>query len=159
MFKDFIPVDRQVINTVNIPDPNWIAGFVTGDGNFDVRITQQSTNKIGYRVQLRIRISQHERDIKLMELLAKYLGSGKIYKSPGKAAVVLTILNISDITNIIIHFFEINPLLGIKLLDSIDWCKIAKLIKAATQLTQEGLNLIREIKYGMNIGRVTPKSF
>lgn len=90
-FKDFIPVDRQVINTLNIPDPNWIAGFVTGDGNFDVRITQQSTNKIGYRVQLRIRISQHERDIKLMELLAKYLGSGKIYKYPGKAAVVLTI--------------------------------------------------------------------
>jgi hypothetical protein len=25
------PVERQVINTENIPDPNWIAGFVTGE--------------------------------------------------------------------------------------------------------------------------------
>jgi len=27
------------INTENIPNPNWIAGFVSGDGNFDVNIT------------------------------------------------------------------------------------------------------------------------
>lgn len=154
-FKDFIPVDRQVINTVNIPDPNWIAGFVTGDGNFDVRITQQSTNKIGYRVQLRIRISQHERDKNLMELLAKYLGSGKIYKYPGKAAVVLTIFNFSDITNLIIPFFETNPLFGIKLLDYLDWCKIAKLINNDLHLTQEGLDSIRGIGSGMNTGRET----
>jgi hypothetical protein len=105
-FIDFTPVKRQVINTENIPDPNWIAGFVTGEGNFDVRINQQSSNKIGYRVQLRLRISQHERDIKLMECISKYLGSGKIYKYPGKSAVVLTIFNFSDITNKIIPFFD-----------------------------------------------------
>jgi hypothetical protein len=44
-FNDFTPVERQVINTLNIPDPNWIAGFVTGEGNFDVIITQQSKKK------------------------------------------------------------------------------------------------------------------
>ena len=142
-FNDFNPVERQVINTQNIPDPNWIAGFVTGEGCFDVKITQQSTNKIGYRVQLRFRISQHKRDIKLMEYLIKYLGSGKIYKYPGKSAVVLTILNFSDITNIIIPFFEQNPLLGIKLFDYLDWCKIAKLMNEGSHLKVEGLNLIR----------------
>lgn len=94
-FIDFVPVKRQIINTENIPDPNWIVGFVTGEGNFDVRITEQSSNKIGYRVQLRFRISQHNRDIKLMEYLIKYLGTGKLYKYP---AVVLTIFNFSDIT-------------------------------------------------------------
>ena len=57
-FNEITPVERPIINTENIPDPNWIAGFVTGEGNFDVRITQQSTNKIGSRVQLRFRISQ-----------------------------------------------------------------------------------------------------
>ena len=152
-FNDFTPVERQVINTENIPDPNWIAGFVTGEGNFDVRITQQSTNKIGSRVQLRFRISQHERDIKLMENLIKYLGSGKIYKYSGKSAVVLTIFKFSDITNIIIPFFEENPLLGVKLFDYLDWCKIAKLMNEGSHLTLEGLNLIREIKSGMNTGR------
>ncbi len=58
-FNEFTPVDRPVINTENIPDPNWIAGFVTGEGSFDVNITQ-SNHKIGYRIQLRFRITQHD---------------------------------------------------------------------------------------------------
>ena len=152
-FINFSSIERPVINTENIPDSNWIAGFVTGEGNFDVRIAQQPTNKIGYRVQLRFRISQHERDIVLMESLIKYLGSGKIYKYPGKPAVVLTIFKFSDITNNIIPFFENYPILGVKLLDYLDWCKIAKLISEGSHLTLEGLNLIREIKSGMNTGR------
>ena len=73
-FLNFSTVKRPVINTENIPDNNWIAGFVSGEGNFDVRITQQLSNKIGTRVQLRFRVSQHERDTKLMELLVKPLG-------------------------------------------------------------------------------------
>jgi hypothetical protein len=119
-FKEINPVERQEINTENIPDSNWIAGFASGEGNFDVRITQQSTNKIGYRVQLRFRISQHDRDTKLMENLMKYLGTGTIYKYSGKSAIVLTIFNFSDITKIIIPFFEKNPILGIKVFDYLD---------------------------------------
>ena len=152
-FINFTLVERAVINTENIPEPNWIAGFVTGEGNFDVKISHQPTNKIGYRVQLRFRISQHERDIILMESLIKYLGSGKIYKYPGKPAIVLTVFNISDITNNIIPFFEKYPLLGVKLLDYLYWCKAAKLINEGSHLTLEGLRLIREIKSGMNTGR------
>lgn len=29
-FKDFVPVERPVINTEEIPDPNWVSGFVSG---------------------------------------------------------------------------------------------------------------------------------
>ena len=39
-----------------------------------------------------------------MEVLVKYLGSGKIYKYPGKPAVVLTVFNFADINNFIIPF-------------------------------------------------------
>jgi len=31
-FPNFKFVDRPIINTTNIPDPNWIAGFVIGEG-------------------------------------------------------------------------------------------------------------------------------
>ena len=134
-FNDFTPVERQIINTEKIPNPNWLAGFVTGEGHFDVRITQQLINKIGDLIQLRFRISQHERDNKLMEYLILYLGSGKLYEYLGKPAVVLTIFSFSNIINIIIPFFEKNPLLGVKLLDSFDWCKVAKLVYEASHLT------------------------
>ena len=152
-FSNIVPVNRPLINTNDIPNPHWIAGFVSGEGNFDVRITQQLSNIIGTRVQLRFRISQHERDFKLMELLVKHLGSGTIYKYPGKDAIVLTIVKFSDITNIIIPFFEKNPLQGVKILDYLDWCKIAQLMIGGSHLTIEGLNLIRIIKEGMNKGR------
>jgi len=151
-FKKFNPIERPKFNTENIPDPNWIAGFVSGEGNFDVNITK-STHKIGYRAQLRFRISQHNRDIKLMENIAKYLGSGKIYKYPNKPAVSLTIVKLSDIHSIVIPFFNKNSLLGVKLFDYLDWCEIAKLMIDGNHLTLEGLDLIRSIKSGMNTGR------
>ena len=88
-----------------------------------------------------------------MEVLVKYLGSGKIYKYPGKPAVVLTIFNFSDINNLIIPFFEKNPLLGVKLIDYLDWCKVAKLMNEGSHLTEKGVNLIRGIQSGMNKGR------
>jgi hypothetical protein len=88
-----------------------------------------------------------------MECLSKYLGSGIIYKYPGKSAVVLTTFNFSDITNKIIPFFDKSPLLGIKLLDYLDWHKIAKLIDEGSHHTLEGLKLIQEISSKMNTGR------
>ena len=88
-----------------------------------------------------------------MKVLVDYLGSGKIYKYSGKPAVVLTIFNFSDLNNLIIPFFDKNPLLGVKLIDYLDWCKVAKLINEGSHLTEEGVILIKEIKSGMNKGR------
>jgi hypothetical protein len=152
-FAGCIPVKRPEVNCDNlILDPNWISGFVSAEGNFDVRMP--STNsKLGYRVQLRFRISQHSRDIRLMEKLVEYFGSGKIYNYGGKSAVSFTIVDFSDITNIIIPFFNKYPIIGIKLHDYLDWCKIHSLMVNRSHLTMEGINSIREIKLGMNTGR------
>jgi len=47
----------------------------------------------------------------------------------------LTIFKFSDINNKIIPFFEQNPLLGVKLFDYLDWCKVAKLMNNGSHLT------------------------
>ena len=80
----------------------------------------QASNAVGIRVQLRFRITQHERDLKLMENIVKYFGSGKVYKYNGKAAVILTIVKFSDITEIIIPRARRAPLVGVKLYDYLD---------------------------------------
>ncbi len=151
-FAGYTPVERPVVNNDNIPDPAWISGFVSGEGNFDVRMPQTS-NAVGSRVQLRFRITGHVRDLKLMENIVKYFGSGKVYKYNGKAAVVLTIVKFSDITDILIPFFNKNPLVGVKLYDYLDWCKIHKLMYEGNHHTIEGINSIRELKSGLNRGR------
>ena len=88
-----------------------------------------------------------------MELISKYLNSGNIYKLDKRPMVSLAIVKYSDITNLIIPFFKKYPVLGIKENDFSDWCKVAKLMNDGQHLTNEGLNLIRTIKEGMNKGR------
>jgi hypothetical protein len=47
-FPGYVPVERPVINNENvILNPYWISGFVSAEGNFDVRVP--STNsKLGW---------------------------------------------------------------------------------------------------------------
>jgi hypothetical protein len=52
-----------------------------------------------------------------MQKIVDYLGSGKIYKYSGKYAIILTIVDFKDITNILVPFFNENPIIGIKLYD------------------------------------------
>jgi hypothetical protein len=94
--------------------------FVSGEGNFDVNIHKSKSHKIDYQVQLRFRVSQNERDIQLIKLLIKYLGSGIIEINNKTSVVCLSISKISIITKIIIPFFKKYPLLGVKYLDYLD---------------------------------------
>ena len=152
-FDGHIPVEKPLIDNNNIIiDPNWISGFVSAEGNFDVHIP--STNsKLGYRVQLIFRVSQHDRDFKLMEKIVEYFGSGKLYKYGGKSAVNLTIVDFAEITNIIVPFFNKYLILGIKLYDYLDWCKIHNLMINRLHFTVQGIDSIRNIKSGMKTGR------
>lgn len=152
-FAGYIPVKRPTIKSDSvILSPDWISGFVSAEGNFDVRIPS-TKSKLRYRVQLRFRISQHSRDLKLMEKIAEYLGAGKIYKYGTKSAISLTIVDFTHITNIIIPFLNKNPIIGIKLYDYLDWCKIHNLMINRAHLTIEGINSIKKIKSSMNTGR------
>ena len=151
-FNDIKPVDRPVISTDTIPDPYWVTGFVDGEATFDVKI-YNSKNKIGQSVQLRFRISQHERDTKLMGLLIKYLACGVIEKHSKAPAVALVVTNFTQNIENIIPFFVSYPLVGVKKFDFLDWCEISKLISSGAHLTIEGFDLICSIKAGMNASR------
>jgi hypothetical protein len=59
-----------------------------------------------------------------------------------------------DINKKIIPLFIIYPIVGQKLLDFQDFCKVANLKEQKAQLTIEGLNQIQLIKKGINRGRV-----
>jgi hypothetical protein len=55
-----------------------------------------------------------------MQKIVEFLGSGKIYKYAGKSEVSLTIVDFKDISNKLVPFFNVNPLIGIKLYDYLD---------------------------------------
>ena len=147
------PVKRPEITWDYIHlNSSWISGFVSAEGNFDVRIPS-TNNKLGYRVQLRFRITQHDRDIKLMKKIVNFMECGKVYKYGGKSAVSFTLVDFTDITNNLIPFLEKHTIIGIKYYDYLDWCKIHSLMVNRFHLTEEGIESIRMIKSGMNKSR------
>jgi hypothetical protein len=112
----------------------------------------KSNTKLGYAVSLKFQITQHIREVKLMESLVMYLNCGRIYKRSNVVDFIVT--KFSDIELNIIPLFEIYcPLVGNKNLEFIDFCKVAKIMKDKAHLTREGLEEIRKIKSGMNTKR------
>ena len=86
-----------------------------------------------------------------MRSLIELLQCGKIYKY--RNAFDFRVSKFNDIIKIIIPFFLQYPIHGVKALDFKDFCLVAEMMKEKKHLTQEGLELIRKIKAGMNRGR------
>jgi hypothetical protein len=152
------PVIRPSYAFSGITDPQWLAGFASGDGSFGVKIASSDTTKMGKRVQLRFSIGLNIRELELIKGIAAYLnlgltqvGSKYVYLT--EEAVNLQVISLSDIQKVVIPFFKKNPILGVKSLDFSDFCEVARIIEAKDHITQEGFNRILDIKAGMNRGR------
>lgn len=156
-FTDYAPVERPQVNDNTVVTPYWLSGFISAEGNFDVRLPSTSS-KLGYRVQLRFRITQHsplgERDMKLMEKIVSFMKCGKVYRYGGKSAVSFTIVDFTDITNNLLPYLEKHFIIGVKYYDYLDWCKIHSLMVNRLHLTTEGIKSIKTIKSGMNRSRI-----
>ena len=102
---------------------------------------------------LQFQLVQHIRDEILLKSLEQYLNCGKVYSHSAKA-LTFTVSKFSDIQNNIIPFLKKYPIIGSKSKDFEDFCKGAELIKNKVHLTETGLEQLRQIKSGMNTGRI-----
>ncbi len=140
--------NKKCIIDKDITSPDWISGFTSGEGSFQVRIFKSTNHSIGYQVQLRFQITQQYRDKNLMEKIKNYLNCG--YLSERDDIVDFHVTKYDDIVKKIIPFFEEYPILGVKLENYKDFCKVANLIKDKKHLTEKGLEKIKLIKSKMN---------
>ena len=155
-FPDVKPVLIPSTNENKIKDPNWLAGFITGEGCFFIDIYESKTNKIGSAVRLKFLISQHKRDINIMKSFPDYLGSGQYVLAPsGYNHGEYIVTKLSDINEKIIPFLTKYPILGNKVLDFEDFCKASVILKNKEHFTLEGLQKLKTLKSGMNRGRIS----
>jgi hypothetical protein len=109
------------------------------------------------------KLTLHPKDTALLEGLYVYFSnyfkniSFNEYKSRtnkgisfSKQTVSLTISNIQDIGNIVIPFFYLYPVLGVKKMDYYDFKKIYNIILSKDHLTPDGLAQIQQIRKNMN---------
>ena len=151
------PVDRCIVSLPDVINPNWITGFVDGEGCFFVGLTKNSKCKVNFSVNLLFKINQHKRDTELLKKISIQLNCGTIQVNSANATM-LQVKKLSDIQIKIIPWFEKYPLQGVKILEYEDFCNVCSLMKNREHLTLEGLEKIRKIKSGMNFNRYQKKN-
>lgn len=152
-FPETIPIIRFQINNQIIPDPHCIYGFVSGEGCFLLELKKEFSK--GGSVGFRFLVTQHIRDAELLKSLENYLECGKYSirsNKPMYGDFLVTKLN--DIKNKIIPFFDKYPIQGVKSYDFSDLKKAFLLKGNNATLTKEDLVKFKQIKLGMNKGRI-----
>jgi len=86
--------------------------------------------KLGYTCQPQFRVTQHERDLLVLNRIIYTLKCGTLV-SPcsGRDRYDISVANLNYLLTIIVPFFEKYPLYGAKSLDYIDFCKGLLLIE------------------------------
>jgi LAGLIDADG endonuclease len=119
-----------------------------------VNLIKSSDCNIGFQLQLSFVITQHCSDEELLKSFEYYLNSGKLHKTK-RGEVNFHVRKLSDLTEIIKPFFNKYPIIGVKSEDYYDFCKVADMdmMNHKQHLTEEGLNLIRQIRAGITSNR------
>lgn len=150
-FPNIVPALKPSVTDIYIRDPQWLAGFITGEGCFLVDIYKAKT-KIGVGVTLRFKIAQHNRDLDLLRYLVTYFDCGSVQKS-GDLVGEFRVAKFENLILKIIPFIEKYPILGSKALDFSDFQKVAELMKNKAHFSESGLEEILAVKSKMNRGR------
>lgn len=149
-FPNIKAVDRPKIKFPFSLDPNWMSGFVDGDGGFIINIRENN------KVEFRFHVAQHNRDYYLLCLFKSFFNSGNVYLRSNLSTprCDFVVQNSKDIYNNVVKHFDEYPLETIKQLDYKDFKQALLIVKSKEYLESEDLEKIKELKTGMNTGRI-----
>lgn len=85
-------------------NPQWLAGFTSGDGNFTVGL-YSNTVILGLIPRLLFKLTQHSRDEELLIRLCTWLGCGTVRKVSQSSVVILSVQKFAEIESKIIPLF------------------------------------------------------
>jgi len=155
---------ESILDKSNLLDNSWFAGFVEADGNFYIKITESKPKSeirlrsVSENISLRFRLDQRLYDkptcltmLPIMEEIAKcFLCNLSEYKTLKSGQVLsISITSISKL-KVVIGYFNVYSLLGIKYNDFLDLNKVYKMFINKEHLTLEGKQKIKLIKSNMN---------
>jgi hypothetical protein len=130
--------------------PDWVVGFVDGEGCFFIGIQRNPTVKIGFQVIPEFRVVQHKRDLDVLHSLKKFFGFGRVCQNHGDRWE-LRVRRLDQLREIV-TFFEQHPLRTKKRVDAHKFADVLRLMEEGRHLTTDGLSDIKRIAASMNTG-------
>jgi len=154
-FPNIITVCRPVMSLPDTLNPQWVSGFVAGDGGFSIYVRAAKDYALSEKVYCRFHIAQHVKDLELMKLFIKYFNCGSVYvRTNTTLRCDYIVQDATSLLEKILPHFDTYPLLNLKQEDYICFKECMTIIKLKQHLTPEGLNKIKSLNLEMNSNRL-----
>ena len=133
----------------------WVVGFVDGEDCFSISVVRNRGLRLGWQAQHEFSITQLASSRPALELAGAVLGVGRIIENRrhGDHREALNRLSVKgrrDLIDVIIPFFERNPLRTAKRLDFERFAEAMAMVEAREHLQPDGLDRIAKITESMN---------
>ena len=131
-------------------EPQWIVGFVDGEGCFHVGISAHAEMTLGTQILPEFNVVQHKRDEQVLQGLKAYFGCGVVRINHGDR-LTYRVRKFEHLTAIIAPFFMKHALKTKKNTDFKKFCRVLQLMEKGRHLTVDGIEEIRVIAGQMNV--------
>lgn len=144
-------MDQNWLKRIPIEKGYYLAGFVDGEGSFNVSLQKRPDHAMKWRVILTFNVSQ--RDITVLLQLKKYLGCGRMFYRKDGVHYYL-VQNPTSIKERVIPFFKRFPFLSATKKKNFSiFVRIAELIFTEQHRTKEGLLKVIQLREMLNGGK------
>jgi hypothetical protein len=140
----------------------WIAGFVDGEGCFSCPLYRNHKTRLGWQVQPSFVVVQSESSRAVLDDLVDVFGCGSVginrrHDNHRENLVRYYVTRFSDLRDVIVPFFERNPLRTEKRHNFEKFSRIIRLMDSRMHLRVDGMSEIAKIAQTMN--RRKPSEF
>ena len=130
---------------------NYFAGFVDGEGSFNVSMRKRNDHTLGWQIVLTFNVSQ--RDKTVLVLLKRHLGCGRLQERKD-GVWYYVVSNPAAIQERILPLFKKYTFLSSSKKTNFSlFSAIAEMMAKNEHLTQEGMQEIIRLREKLNIGR------
>lgn len=144
-----------------IIEPEWVQGFIDGEGSFQCEIYFSNITKVYPIINFSLQIKQSNHDVAVLYGIRKFFNSGYLKPKYDIKNMTMALNAVRNTTalwirnfEVICNFIDLYPLYTIKRLNYLDWKRLINLKKVNAHLNKEGLELMKTIKMSMNDKRI-----
>lgn len=136
--------------------PDYVVGFVDGEGSFSVPISVHRTLRRRAEVRPTFEIELREDDLPILRRIHAALGCGRLYHlkyhryAKWRPHVKLKVTRLAELQDVLIPFFERHPLLAKKRKSFEIFKRIVRMVARKEHLAATGFSTITQLRKRMN---------
>jgi hypothetical protein len=133
--------------------PDYVAGFIDGEGCFCVSVHPHPTVRYGTRWLIApvFQAYQHRDNAGILDDLRAFFGCGRVVpKGPKSSVMTFSVYRRRDLGSVIVPFFDRHPLHSRKQEDFLKFREVVRLMEHKAHRTDDGFRKIIELAFSMN---------